>query len=96
MVFKTAGHLLPRDTVKQINYDKLIIIDKKDAIEGDLIFFSEHSKVKHVAIIAAEGKILHCSGEVKLESLNVGDLKYNENLSKLDRKYFSISGLFNC
>ena len=30
------------------------------------------------------------------ESLNVGDLQYNENLSKLDRKYFSISGLFNC
>ena len=95
MVFKTAGYLLPRDTAKQINYDKLMIIDKKDAVEGDLIFFSEHSKVKHVAIIAVEGKILHCSGEVRLESIVENDLNYNQNLSKLDHTYASISKLFN-
>ncbi len=38
-----------------------------------------------------EGKIIHCSGEVKIESINEGDAEFTQYLSQSIFKTYSIS-----
>ena len=91
MVLKTAGISLARDTGRQIQTEGLEEISINEAHPGDLIFFSENNRINHVGFSLTGGKIIHCSGEVKIESLNEGEAGFNSILNKLAHTIFSIS-----
>ena len=91
MVLKTAGISIKRDSSQQEKDEKLEDISMNDASPGDLMFFSENDCINHVAFIAGEGKIIHCSGEVKIESIIQGDPGFNNKLAKQNHSFRSIS-----
>ena len=91
MVMKTAGISLARDTGEQIQTEGLEEISINEAYPGDLIFFSENNRINHVGFSLGGGKIIHCSGEVKIESLKEGDAGFNSTLHQLVYATFSIS-----
>ena len=95
MVMKTAGISISRDTGLQIKTDWLEEIPIADTKPGDLVFFSEDNCINHVAFTTGEGKIIHCSGEVKLESIIEGEPGFNSKLAKLDHTFTSISKMVN-
>ena len=91
MVMKTAGISLARDTGEQIQTEGLEEISINEAQPGDLIFFSENNRINHVAFSLGNSKIIHCSGEVKIESLIDGESGFSSTLSQLDHTAVSIS-----
>ena len=93
MVLKTAGISIARDTREQSQTEGLEKIPINEAQPGDLIFFSENNRINHVAFSLGSSKIIHCSGEVKIESLNEGEAGFNGALHKLSHTPFSISKL---
>ena len=95
MVLKTAGISMPRDAGLQIQADWLEEISISRILPGDLVFFSEDNCINHVAFTTGDGKIIHCSGEVKLESIIEGEKGFNNILAKLDHTYTSISKMVN-
>ena len=95
MVLKTAGIYIERDSNKQAEDEKLEDISISDAMPGDLMFFSKNDSINHVAFIAGEGKIIHCSGEVKIESIIEGELVFNNKLATLSHTFRSISKMVN-
>ncbi len=79
-VFALHDFLLPRDASQQVHVGKLIETDKtwKNLLPGDLLFFGNYrddgsERITHVAIYLGEGKIIHATGRVKIESLNPND-----------------------
>ncbi len=95
MVLKAVGISIPRDTGLQIKTDWLEEISITDTKPGDLVFFSVDNQINHVAFTTGEGKIIHCSGEVKLESIIEGEPGFNSKLAKLDHTFTSISKMVN-
>ena len=91
MVLKTAGISIARDTGEQIKTEGLEEISINEAQPGDLIFFSENNRINHVAFSLGNSKIIHCSGEVKIESLIEGESGFSSTLSQLDHTAVSIS-----
>ena len=59
----------------QVKTTWLSEISVADSKPGDLIYFAENRKINHVAFSLGEGKIIHCSGEVKIESINADGKK---------------------
>ena len=86
---------MPRDTSQQVDFESLEEISMDDAKPGDLVFFSEDNRINHVAFIAGEGNILHCSGEVKLESIIGGKARFNSTLAQLELTFVSISKMLS-
>ena len=95
MVLKSAGISIPRDTEFQIKADLLEEISITSTQPGDLVFFSEDNCINHVAFVIGDGKIIHCSGEVKLESIIEGEPGFNRTLANLDHTYTSIAKMVN-
>ena len=62
-----------------------------DSKPGDLIYFAGNGKINHVAFSLRDGKIIHCSGEVKIESINEGDEGFNQHLSQSIVSTYSIA-----
>jgi cell wall-associated NlpC family hydrolase len=56
-VFRKVGRHLPRTSRAQAGYAHHI--RKRDRRKGDLVFFSSHGRVYHVAIYAGHGRIWH-------------------------------------
>ncbi len=87
-VYAQAGYLLPRDASQQVKIGKEIPItnDFSTLKTGDLLFFGRQKngkeKITHVAIHLGNGKIIHATGEVKIESLNKKDADYNPDRQK--------------
>ncbi len=88
------GWQLPRDASQQVNVGAPVETDTtlKNLRPGDFLFFgrkatsTDPEKVTHVAIYAGEGKIIHASGYVRMESLVRGDPSFSEyRLSSLIR-----------
>ena len=85
-VFFLNGIILPRDASQQVHVGTEIPVDSTLAglQPGDLLFFGrkatqkEKEKITHVAIYKGDGKIIHSSGRVKVESLKRGDENFNE------------------
>lgn len=85
-VFYLNGLLLPRDASQQVFTGMEIQTDSTLAnlLPGDLLFFGRRAtegqpeKVTHVAIYMGDGKIIHASGIVKIESLRREDLHFAE------------------
>ena len=95
MVLKTAGISMSRDTKFQIKADFLEEISITNTQPGDLVFFSEDNCINHVAFTLGDGKIIHCSGEVKLESIIEGEPGFNRTLANLVHTYTSIAKMVN-
>lgn len=72
MSFKIGGYRLPRDSYQQAEVGTKIAF--KDAKAGDLAFFQKQQegdgKVMHVGIYLGDGKILHASDVVRINTLD--------------------------
>lgn len=66
------GIILQRDASQQALTGKRIEAENwKDAKKGDLVFFGSASgRVTHVGIYLEDGEYIHCSGQVKLNSVD--------------------------
>ena len=91
LVLSVIGVSIARDTGMQIKSQWLHEINMNEAKQGDLVFFAENKQINHVGFSLGEGKIIHCSGEVKIESINEGDAGFNQYLSQSIFKTCSIS-----
>lgn len=68
MVFKIAGYRLSRDGSEQaLQGTKVELLE--DAIPGDLCFFGTKTKITHVGLLLADGKIIHASGQVRIDNI---------------------------
>lgn len=67
------GILLPRDAKDQVRCGVSVPVEEMQA--GDLVFFGE-TKVSHVGICTAPGKIIHSSQIVRSNSLDSGSADY--------------------
>ena len=72
------GIILQRDASQQALTGEIIKAEEwKSAQTGDLLFFGSSSgRVTHVAIYLRDGKYIHCSGQVKINSVNPDDDDY--------------------
>jgi hypothetical protein len=66
MVFRFLDINLPRDASQQAEYGNRIEFSER--LPGDVFFFkNENDKIIHVGIIKDENKIIHASGQVKID-----------------------------
>ena len=85
-VFFQNGMLLPRDASQQVQIGEKVETDStfSQLLPGDLLFFGRRStqdlpeKITHVAIYVEEGKFIHASSQVKVESLFQDDSLYSD------------------
>ena len=69
---------LKRDASQQVQQGREVQL--RDALPGDLAFFKNpKGKVTHVGIMLNEGKIIHASGRVRLDSLTEEGIIHAEN-----------------
>ena len=69
--FKLNGMDLPRDSYLQAELGGQVSDEFGDWQVGDLIYFSERpERITHVGISLGEGKFIHASGFVRINSLN--------------------------
>ena len=87
-VYAQLGYLLPRDASQQAKIGQAVQItsDFSQLKSGDLLFFGHQKngmdKITHVAIYMGNGRIIHATGEVKIESLNRNDKDFNPDRYK--------------
>lgn len=84
-VYFMNGLIIPRDASQQVLAGDVVPIDEaySKLLPGDLLFFgnkrSDNSeRISHVAIYIGEGRFIHSSGNVKIESLLKSDPDYND------------------
>ncbi len=70
MIFKMVGIKMPRDAAQQVGRGRSVdFIEQAQA--GDLAFFENRKgKITHVGIIMPEGKIIHASGQVRIDRID--------------------------
>lgn len=77
-VFFLNGVLLPRNASQQVRCGKELPLDSTKWQRGDLLFFGRRLsngrvRVSHVALYLGDGKIIHSSHLVRINSLDPGD-----------------------
>ncbi|SVE01952.1 uncharacterized protein METZ01_LOCUS454806, partial [marine metagenome] len=77
----------------QIKTKDLKKIHMDETEPGDLLFFLEKNRTNHVAFLLDEGKIIHCSGQVKIESIIEGEPGFSKQLNQYEKIAMSIEGL---
>lgn len=91
LVFSAAGYKLPRNASQQISVGEVVdFID--EAQPGDLAFFDNlNGEIVHVGIIIEPGKIIHASGQVRIDPIdhygiyNAEYQSYSHNLRIIKR-----------
>lgn len=69
MVFKISGYLIPRDASQQAQSGSAVC-GLADVQPGDLAFFTNDSgQVSHVGLVLEGNKIIHASGQVRMDQL---------------------------
>lgn len=68
VVFSINGISLPRDASQQFKCGQEIALT--EATAGDLCFFEKEGRITHVGIYCGEGRIIHASGSVKIETVD--------------------------
>lgn len=72
---KVCGRMLPRDASQQVELGHEVAAG--EAARGDLAFFiNPKGKICHVGLCMGQGKIIHSSGSVRIDTLD-GDGIYN-------------------
>ncbi len=69
MVFKIAGYKLSRDASEQALLGTKVE-SLENAIPGDLCYFGTKTKITHVGMLLADNKIIHASGQVRIDSIS--------------------------
>ena len=70
VLFKLMGVAVPRDAYLQARKGELIDFFEQARV-GDLVFFEDvNGHINHVGIIYEDGKILHCSGQVRIDKVD--------------------------
>ncbi len=91
MSYFLNGIQLPRDASQQVHVGELVETDTvtwKNLQPGDLLFFGRKAtpekkeRINHVAMYLGDGKIIHASDRVKVESLRRGDPSFAEDRVK--------------
>jgi gamma-D-glutamyl-L-lysine dipeptidyl-peptidase len=84
-VYFINGLIIPRDASQQVLEGDVVSIDESYSklLPGDLLFFGNKrndnsERITHVAIYIGEGRFIHSSGNVKIESLLKSDPDYND------------------
>ena len=73
IIFKVCGIALPRDSSQQALVGESISLG--DSALGDLAFFTnEKGIVNHVGIVFGNQMIIHCSGFVRVDQLNMNGI----------------------
>lgn len=86
LVFKLLGYRILRDASQQVNEGEVIDF-LETARVGDLAFFeNEDKKIIHVGIILPDNKIIHASGQVRIDRLDHEGI-YNKNIKKYTHKF---------
>ncbi|HKK58739.1 MAG TPA: C40 family peptidase [Salinivirga sp.] len=79
--FKLWNYLLPRDSSEQVSYGQTIAF-LSEAKEGDVCFFdNQEGKITHIGILTKDKKIVHASGEVRIDSIDHQGI-YNKSLNR--------------
>lgn len=68
MVFKLCGYFIPRDSSQQASVGRQVET-LEDAEPGDLAYFTRDGSVTHVGIVLEDHKIVHASGQVRIDAL---------------------------
>ena len=85
MVYKLAGQKLQRDAYQQADQG-ITLGFIEEAEPGDLAFFdNEDGKIIHVGILLGQGKIIHASGKVRIDSIDHQGI-FNEETGKYSHK----------
>ena len=90
MVYKIMNVRLRRDASQQASQGEFITFIN-EAITGDLAFFGMEEKISHVGIIINDGRIIHASGKVKIDTIdqtgiyNMEQKKYTHKLRFIKR-----------
>lgn len=81
VVYKANGVELLRDSGKQASQGETISL-MDEALPGDLVFFdNEEAVITHVGMIIEQGKVIHASGKVRMDSIDYHGI-YNKELNK--------------
>jgi len=75
----SQGVILARDASQQVRYGEHPDFENLDALQpGDLLFFGRNvGRVTHVGMYLGQGKYIHASGLVRINSIDPKDPKYN-------------------
>jgi len=85
MAYKLQGLKLLRDASQQATQGEVVSL-LAEALPGDLAFFdNSEGVITHVGIILDAHRIIHCSGEVKIEPLDHEGI-YNKQLNRYTHK----------
>ncbi len=91
MAFFLNGIQLPRDASQQVHVGELVETDTaawSNLLPGDLLYFGRQAtpdkkeRITHVSMYLGEGRIIHASGMVKIESLRRGEPGFVEDRVK--------------
>jgi hypothetical protein len=78
MVMRICGYNLPREPWQQASSGKPFV-SMKEASQGDLVFFKDHDeRVVHVGILLNDDRVIHSSGQVKIEPLGAEGIRNSE------------------
>ena len=70
LIYKSIGVQIPRDASQQVELGQPLDFASEGQI-GDLAFFqNEEGRIVHVGMICAPGKIIHASGQVRIDKLD--------------------------
>ena len=88
--FKACGIRLLRDASQQVNQGTPVALE--EARQDDLAFFcNPEGRIVHVGILMSEGRIIHASGQVRIDTLdrqgilNADTRQYTHRLHSLRR-----------
>lgn len=83
VLWGSVGVTLPRDASEQLRLAPFVydLEDPRAWQAGHLAFFSENSdRITHVGLLTGDGRVLHASGEVRLDPIN------NEGIQPMDNR----------
>jgi gamma-D-glutamyl-L-lysine dipeptidyl-peptidase len=94
IVYKMNGMAILRDAAQQSEQGSIISF-VEEAKPGDLAFFdNEEGKIIHVGIILEKNKIIHASGQVRVDKLDHQGI-YNEEIQKYTHKLRLIKRVYS-
>ncbi len=94
IIYKIHNIRLPRDAWQQASCGT-IVDDIRKVSEGDLVFFKDSgNKIIHVGIALSHNEVIHCSGMVRIDSLDQTGI-FNTSLNSYTHFLHSIRRIIN-